>query len=124
MRTVWQDVRFALRMMARSPWFTGVAAVSLALGIGASTMAFGWVDGVLLHPLEGVERDNEIVSIENVTPSGTTIDCRISISATTRNRPDRFRAWCCSKSGLWRWETTAVRTARGFTWSPAITLTC
>jgi len=74
MRTLWQDMRFALRMMARSPWFTGVAAVSLALGIGASTMAFGWVDGVLLHPLEGVERDNEIVSIENVTPSGTTID--------------------------------------------------
>jgi predicted permease len=61
-------------MMAKSPWFTAVAALSLALGIGASTMAFGWVDCVLLHPLEGVERDNEIMSIENVTPSGVTID--------------------------------------------------
>src|SRR5271170_517438 len=74
MRTTMQDLRFALRMMGKSPWFTAVAALSLALGIGASTMAFGWVDAVLLHPLEGVERDREIVSIENVTPSGTTID--------------------------------------------------
>ena len=61
-------------MMAKSPWFTAVAALSLALGIGASTMAFGWVDSVLLHPLAGVAHDNEIVSIENVTPSGVTID--------------------------------------------------
>src|SRR5208282_1607427 len=74
MTTLWHDVRYALRMMAKSPWFTLVAAMSLALGIGASTMAFGWVDAVLLHPLEGVERGSEIVSIENVTPSGTTID--------------------------------------------------
>jgi predicted permease len=74
MSTFAHDIRYALRMMAKSPWFTLVAALSLALGIGASTMAFGWVDAVLLHPLEGVERDSEIVSIENVTPSGTTID--------------------------------------------------
>ena len=74
MTTLLHDIRFALRMMAKSPWFTTVAALSLAVGIGASTMAFGWVDCVLLHPLEGVARDNEIVSIENVTPSGTTID--------------------------------------------------
>jgi len=74
MATLWQDLRFALRMMAKNPWFTTVAVLSLALGIGASTMAFGWVNCVLLHPLEGVERDNEIVSIENVTPSGVTID--------------------------------------------------
>src|SRR5271168_54324 len=74
MTTLLHDLRFALRVMAKSPWFTAVAVLSLALGIGASTMAFGWVDCVLLHPLEGVERDREIVSIENVTPSGTTID--------------------------------------------------
>ena len=74
MITLWQDVRFALRMMAKNPWFTLVAALSLALGIGASTMAFGWVESVLLNPLEGVADSDRIVSIENVTPSGTTID--------------------------------------------------
>jgi predicted permease len=74
MTTLSHDLRYAARMLGKSPWFTLVAVLTLALGIGASTMAFGWVDGVLLHPLEGVARDREIVSIENVTPSGETID--------------------------------------------------
>jgi len=74
MTTLLHDLRFALRMMAKSPWFTTVAALSLAIGIGASTMAFGWVNCVLLHPLEGVAQDDRIVSIETVTPSGATID--------------------------------------------------
>ena len=74
MTTLLNDVRYALRMMGKNPWFTLVAALSLALGIGASTMAFGWVESVLLHPLEGVADGNRMVSIENVTPSGTTID--------------------------------------------------
>ena len=62
MERLWQDLRYGFRMLLKSPGFTVVAILSLALGIGANTAIFSVLNSFLLAPLP-VERPTELVSI-------------------------------------------------------------
>jgi putative ABC transport system permease protein len=62
MSSLWLDLRYALRMMAKTPGLTAVLVITLALGIGASTTIFSIVNSVVLRPLP-YERPDELVRL-------------------------------------------------------------
>jgi putative ABC transport system permease protein len=65
MNTLFQDLKFGLRMLAKNPGFTAVAVLTLALGIGASTAVFSVVNTVMLKPLPYADPDR-LMTVESM----------------------------------------------------------
>jgi putative ABC transport system permease protein len=82
-----QDLRFAARTFRKSPGFTAVAILTLALGIGASTAMFSVLDGVLLRELP-VQDEGELVVLWTEAPSGAFDHLPVSQGELTD-----FREW-------------------------------
>ena len=86
-----QEIRHSLRMLARSPGFTIVAALSIALGIGVNSALFSFHDAILLRPLP-VREPGSIMTISTANPDVPSSVGRLSYP-NYRDLRDRSRSF-------------------------------
>jgi predicted permease len=66
--SLWQEIRYGLRVILKAPGFAAIAILTLALGIGANTTIFSWINAALLNPIPGIARPNEVVALSLSKP--------------------------------------------------------
>jgi hypothetical protein len=64
-----QDVKYALRVLVKAPGYSAITILTLALGIGANTTIFSWINGSLLNPVPGIANQGEVVAL-SLSPDG------------------------------------------------------
>src|SRR5215472_15589016 len=105
METLIQDLRYGLRMLRKSPAFTTVAVITLALGIGANTAIFSVADAFLLRPVSVSDADR-LVMVMEVSPGQNVAETSWNTVA-----PANFEDWKKQSSSF---ESMAARRWRSF----------
>ncbi len=106
MSTFLQDLRYARRLLTRSPAFTAIAVLTLALGIGLNTAVFSVIDALLLRPLPGVRASSEIVQVYRTWPG---IEYASSSPMNLRDVQERSKS-VFTDVAAWSFESMNVST--------------
>ena len=100
MDSLLHDLRYAFRMLARTPSFTAIALVTLALGTGANVTVFGFVSALLLRPAPGVADPGNLISIfTSDYSSGPYGDSSYPDFLSIRNDATAFRDLAAEQTG-------------------------
>ena len=105
MGTLWQDIRYGVRMLWKSPGFTLVAVVALALGIGANSAIFSVVNAVLLRPLPYLEPER-----------------LVRVGGTSARQPEAIGTHSPADFYDWREQSASFDSVAAYDgWSPSLT---
>ena len=81
-----RDAKCGLRVLRKNPGFSAIAIVTLALGIGANTTIFSWINSTLLNPVPGISRPGEVVSLTLSKPGDSPFPFTYPDLEAMRNR--------------------------------------